>query len=53
MFSVTFFFTSSGRLSVMSVTMNPGATALTVMLRLANSRASDLVRPINPALLAE
>ena len=33
----------------MSVSMKPGATAFTVMLRLAISCASDLVRPINPA----
>jgi hypothetical protein len=32
--------------------MNPGATAFTVMLRLANSFASDFVKPIKPALLA-
>ena len=38
---------------VMSVLMNPGATALTVMLRDANSRARDLVSPIIPALAAE
>ena len=33
----------------MSVSMKPGATALTVILRLAISCASDLVKPINPA----
>ncbi len=37
----------------MSVVMNPGATALTVMPRLASSRASAFVRPMRPALLAE
>ena len=36
----------------MAVWMKPGATALTVMPRLANSRARDLVRPIRPALEA-
>jgi hypothetical protein len=36
----------------MSVAINPGATVFTVMLRLANSRASDFVKPISPALLA-
>src|SRR5438874_2386771 len=46
------FLISSERPAVMSVVMNPGATALTVILRLASSRASDLVRPIKPALLA-
>ena len=38
---------------VISVSMKPGATALTVMSRLATSRASDLVNPIRPALAAE
>ena len=33
----------------MSVMMNPGATALTVILREPSSFASDLVKPINPA----
>ena len=37
---------------VMSVSMKPGAMALTVMPREANSRATDLVNPISPALLA-
>ena len=32
----------------MSVSMNPGATALTVMLRLPISCASDFVSPIKP-----
>ena len=36
----------------MSVSMKPGDTAFTRMFRLASSRASDLVRPISPALLA-
>ena len=36
----------------MSVAMNPGATALHVMPRLASSRAITFVSPINPALLA-
>ena len=34
----------------MSVAMGPGATTLTVMLRDANSRASDRARPTRPAL---
>ena len=34
----------------MAVWMKPGATALTVMLRLATSAASDLVMPIRPGL---
>ena len=33
----------------MSVSISPGATALTVMLREATSSASALVNPINPA----
>ena len=37
----------------MSVAMKPGATALTVMLRLASSRATVRVRPITPAFEAE
>src|ERR1700743_1935202 len=36
----------------MAVAMKPGATALMVMLREANSRARDLVRPMRPALEA-
>ena len=36
----------------MSVSMKPGATALTVMLREAYSRASDLVTPRSAALMA-
>ncbi len=48
--------TASFALSVMaaviSVSMKPGATALTVMAREATSRAIDLVNPITPALLA-
>ena len=36
----------------MSVSMKPGATALTVTPRAASSRASDLVRPMTPALVA-
>ena len=38
--------------AVMSDAMNPGATALHVMVRLANSRAVVFVRPITPALAA-
>ena len=36
----------------MSVAMNPGATQLTVMLRLPSSRASARVMPATPALAA-
>ena len=36
----------------MSVSMNPGATQLARMPRLAYSLATDLVKPIRPALLA-
>ena len=43
----------SGSLSVMSVVMKPGATALTVMLREASSRVIVRVQPMTPALLAE
>ena len=44
---------ASGRSWVSSVRTNPGATALTVIERLASSRAVALVRPISPALAAE
>ena len=37
---------------VMSVSMKPGATQLTVMLRLPTSCASDLVKPTSAALAA-
>ena len=43
---------ASGSASVISVAMNPGATALAVMLRRASSRASDFVSPMTPALEA-
>jgi hypothetical protein len=33
----------------MSVSINPGATTFTVMLREATSRASDLQKPMRPA----
>ena len=36
----------------MSVAMKPGATQLTVMLRLPSSRASARVMPATPALAA-
>jgi hypothetical protein len=36
----------------MSVSMNPGAIALAVMPRDANSRATDFVKPMSAALLA-
>ena len=38
--------------SSMSVSMGPGHTTFAVMLRLANSFASDFAIPIRPALLA-
>ena len=41
-----------GQRRVMSVSMKPGATQLTVMLRLPTSCASDLVKPISAALAA-
>ncbi len=41
---------SWGRSAVSSVSMNPGATALTVMLRPPTSLARALVRPMRPAL---
>ena len=41
-----------GMAAVISVSIKPGATALTVMPRDATSRASDLVIPMRPALLA-
>ena len=37
---------------VMSVSMYPGATQLTVMPAFPSSRDSDLVKPIKPALVA-
>ena len=43
-------FCSSFSASVIGVAMKPGATQLTVMLRLATSWASALVMPIMPAL---
>ena len=36
----------------MSVSTKPGATALTVMPREPTSLATDLVKPMNPALAA-
>ena len=42
-------FWSSVRFSVIAVAMNPGATALAVMPRVATSAAMDLVMPIMPA----
>ncbi len=52
-FSDDGFLMSSGSSSVMSVVMKPGATALQVTPRPASSRATALVKPIRPALLAE
>ena len=46
-------FTASESLSVISVAINPGATAFTVIPRDDNSFAVALVRPITPALEAE
>jgi hypothetical protein len=43
----------AGSDDVIAVSMNPGATLLTVMLRVATSRASDFVSPIKPAFAAE
>ena len=48
----TVLLTCSGRASVMSVAMNPGATALQVIERLASSRAMVFVNPSRPALEA-
>ena len=42
----------SGIAAVISVSINPGATALAVILRAAYSLATLFVRPISPALLA-
>ena len=36
----------------MAVSMYPGATAFTVIVRPASSRASDFVTPISPAFEA-
>ena len=46
-------FSSLGRSLVSFVGTKPGATALTVMLRVATSRARALVKPRMPALAAE
>ena len=43
-------FCASGRPSVIADRMKPGATQLTVMLRLASSCASALDMPTSPAL---
>ncbi len=45
-------FNSSFNSDVMSVSIKPGAMALTVTPREASSRATDCVKPIKPALLA-
>src|SRR5699024_3509971 len=50
--SVTVVFTCSGSTSVISVSINPGATAFTVIPLLASSLAMVFVRPITPALEA-
>ena len=49
---MNFFVTSSGMPLVMSVSMNPGAIALTVIFCRASSRAATFVSAIRPALLA-
>ncbi|SKG12021.1 Uncharacterised protein [Mycobacteroides abscessus subsp. abscessus] len=41
---------SSGSTAVMSVSMNPGATTLQVMLRLPSSRLTERAMPTSPAL---
>jgi len=46
-------FTRAAVAAVMSVTMNPGATALAVMPNGPSSMASVLVNPCMPALAAE
>ena len=46
------FFISSFNTSVISVSIKPGAIALTVMPRAPSSLATDLVIPITPALEA-
>ena len=43
---------SSGKYAVISVSITPGATTLTVICRDASSRAIDLVKPTMPALAA-
>src|SRR5690606_5964098 len=43
---------SSASAAVMSVSMKPGATAFTVTLRDASSRASARVKPSTPAFVA-
>src|SRR6266851_5903401 len=48
--SIIDFFACSDKSRVMSVSIQPGLTALTRMLRLPTSRASALVNPISPAL---
>ena len=50
--SSTDFFCSSDKTFVISVSIYPGATALTVIPRDASSFAADLVIPITPALEA-
>ena len=50
--SLTLDFISGESASVMAVSMYPGATAFTVMLREATSRAIAMVKPINPAFEA-
>src|SRR5271157_3190960 len=49
MFFLMLSFNSADRAAVMAVSMNPGATAFTVMLRDPTSRATAMVKPISPA----
>ena len=46
-------FNSSDSTAVIEVSMNPGATALQVILRDPTSRAMAMVKPISPAFDAE
>ena len=50
--SMSFCFCSVETLLNMSVSTNDGTTQLTLILRLDNSIANDLVNPSRPALLA-
>lgn len=49
---IAFLIPSKSSFSVMSLSMNPGQTALTVTPRAANSFALALVRPRTPPLAA-
>ena len=43
---------AAAKRAVLGKRKKPGASAFTVMPRVANSRATDFVKPIKPALLA-